>query len=60
MSELLDVAEACDYMGGIHRATLYRLVKRGKLKLVKVSGSTRFRRSELDRYIRANERDTAA
>ena len=55
MSELLDVAQACDYLGGIHRATLYREIKRGVLTVVKVRGSTRLRRSELDRYLRSRE-----
>jgi excisionase family DNA binding protein len=31
---------ACQKLGGIHRATLYRLVEKGKLKAVKVGGRT--------------------
>jgi excisionase family DNA binding protein len=56
---LLDVPQACEYLGGISRSTLYRLMKRKQLKWVKVGGSTRFRRSELERYLRASERVAA-
>jgi excisionase family DNA binding protein len=52
---LLDVAQTCEYLGGIGRSTLYRAVQRGRLRIVKVEGSTRFRRSELDRYLKARE-----
>ena len=60
MSELLDIHEAARYLGDVSTRTIYRAVKRGKLRMVKVEGSTRFRRSELDRYLRASERHTAA
>jgi excisionase family DNA binding protein len=53
---LLDVTQTCEYLGGIGRSTLYRLVRRGELRLQKVGGSTFFRRSELDRYLKAHER----
>lgn len=59
MSELLDLQDAADYLS-VSRRTVYREVQRGKLRMVKVGGSTRFRKSELDRYIKASERDTAA
>jgi excisionase family DNA binding protein len=38
---LISIPEACEILGGICRATLYRLVKSEKLKLVKV-GSRSF------------------
>jgi excisionase family DNA binding protein len=57
---LLDVQEAAHYVGDISTRTLYREVKRGKLRMVKVGGSTRFRRAELDRYLRASERQSVA
>lgn len=60
MTELLDTPQACDYLGGIHRATLYRLLRAGKVKCVKVGASTRWRQSELDRFLRANERGRVA
>lgn len=50
---LLSISQACDYLGGIHRATLYREHKRKRLAFVKVRGATFVRRSELERYIRA-------
>lgn len=57
MEELFDVHQAAAYLGGVSRATVYREVQRKKLAIVKVRGSTRFRRSDLDRYLR--ERTTA-
>jgi excisionase family DNA binding protein len=60
MTDLLDTAAACDYLGGISRASLYREFARGKLKMTKVGASTRWRKTELDRYLRANERETIA
>ena len=57
---LLDVHEAAKYLGDISTRTLYREVKRGRLRMVKVGGSTRFRVSELDRYLRDAERVSAA
>jgi excisionase family DNA binding protein len=60
VTELFDTAQACDYLGGISRATLYRAWKRGRLTPTKVEGSTRWRRSELDRYLRANDRGRVA
>lgn len=60
MAELLDLQEAAAYLGGVSRRTVYREVQRGKLRITKVGGSTRFRRAELDRYLKAAERNTAA
>lgn len=59
MSELLSVAQACDYLGGIGRSTLYRAIQRKRIKVTKVEGSTFIRRSELDRYLRDRERTAA-
>jgi excisionase family DNA binding protein len=58
-ADLLDVQQAAEYLT-VSRATLYREVKRGKLTIVKVRGMTRLRVSELDRYLRASERTSAA
>lgn len=57
---LLDNQEAAAYCGGVSTRTLYREARRGKVKYVKVGGSTRWRRSELDRYLRASERQSVA
>ena len=56
MTDLLDVVEAAAYLGGVSTRTVYREVSRGRLRMVKVGGSTRFRRMELDRYLRDAER----
>lgn len=53
---LLDVTQAGDYLGGISRRTVYRLVEDKKLEPVKLRGQTRFWRSELDRYLRDAKR----
>lgn len=53
--ELLDNQQAAAYLT-VSRSTLYREKQRGKLRCTKVGGATRWRRSELDRYLRANER----
>lgn len=53
--QLLDVQQAADYLGGISTRTVYRLVQDKKLTILKVRGMTRFRRSELERYLRAAE-----
>lgn len=58
--ELLDIQQAAHYLGDVSTRTVYREVRRGRLRMVKVGGSTRFRRSELDRYLRAAERHSAA
>jgi excisionase family DNA binding protein len=49
-SDLLTSPEAAAYLR-CHRITLYKLWHARKLKMVKVGGSTRWRRSELDRFI---------
>lgn len=54
--ELLDLQEAARYLGGVSTRTLHREVQRGRIAKVKVRGSTRFRRSELERYLRDAER----
>ena len=55
-SDLLDVEQAARYLT-TSRRTLYRAISRGRLRMVKVEGSTRFRQSELDRYLRERERE---
>ena len=38
------------------RTKLYGLIDKGKIRIVKVGGSTLIRQSELERYVRAHER----
>lgn len=59
MSELLGVDEAAEYLT-VSRRTVYREMDRAAIKWTMVRGRRRIRRSELDRYLRANERSTAA
>ena len=59
-ADLLDIQQAAHYLGDVSTRTVYREVRRGRLRLLKIRGSTRFRRSELDRYLRAAERHSAA
>ena len=53
--ELLTVPQAAAYLT-CSRSQVYALHARGSFKFVKVGGSTRVRKSELDRYIRSQER----
>ncbi|MFG6559231.1 helix-turn-helix transcriptional regulator [Sulfitobacter sp. 1A15299] len=55
---LLSIAQAVAYTSE-SRAVLYREWKAGNLEFVKMGGSTRIRRSELDRYIDAKIRTAA-
>ncbi len=59
MDALLDEVEAARYLT-VSTRTVRRAVERGKLRRVKVEGSTRYRQSELERYLRASERLRAA
>ena len=43
----------------VSRWTVYREHRRGKLKFIKVGGSTRVKPSEIERYLRAAERTAA-
>ena len=56
---LLTVDETAERLS-VSRWTIYRLVKRKQLKLTKIGGSSRVKASELERYLRAAERNTAA
>jgi excisionase family DNA binding protein len=57
--ELLTIDEAAEVLT-VSRRMVYREHQRGRLTFVKVGSRTRIRRSELDRYLRANERTSAA
>lgn len=59
MSELLDIHEAARFLT-VSERTIHREVERGRIRKVKVGASTRFRRSELERYLRDAERHPAA
>lgn len=55
---LLSIAQAVAYTSE-SRATLYKEWKMGNLEFVKMGGSTRIKRSELDRYIDAKMKTAA-
>ena len=59
MGELLTVPETATRLR-VHRATVYRLIHDGKLRLTKVRGSSFVKEAEIERYLRAAERNTAA
>lgn len=57
-SRLLSVPEASNYLG-IHRGTLYRLIKDGDLPIVKLAGRTLIRPTDLSALIEVNTRKSA-
>lgn len=46
----MSVEETAAYIG-VHRGTLYRLAKAGKIRALKIAGKTIFMRDEVDRYL---------
>jgi len=60
MSELHDLVAAGKLLGGISRRTVYRLIADHKLRVTKVRGSSFVSQAEIERYLRAAERNTAA
>ncbi len=59
LPDLLTTKEAAEYLT-VSRRTVYREMDRNMLKWTMVRGRRRIRRSELDRYLRVNERGRAA
>lgn len=47
---LLTVKEVCEYLN-ISKPTVYRLIKEGKLKPIKIGKSTRFEKEDIDKLI---------
>lgn len=47
----LTVGDACEYLGGLSRATLYRLVAADRLRTFKVGARTLILRADLDRFV---------
>jgi excisionase family DNA binding protein len=58
-AELLTIDEAAEVLT-VSRRFMYREHERGRITFVKLGSRTRIKRSELDRYLRANERTSAA
>ena len=61
MKDLLTVNEAAEYIR-LSRATLYRLVEAGKLKVYRIGGGkkTFFKRDDLDNLVQPDEKTTVA
>lgn len=57
--ELLTIAEACRLLK-MGKTTLYREIKAGHIRPVKLAGSTRIPRAELERYIAEGQVATLA
>lgn len=51
---LVTVNGACDYLGGISRATIYRLVVHHELAPVRIGARTFFAVRDLDAFIKKN------
>jgi excisionase family DNA binding protein len=54
--DILTIKEVADYLKLTER-TLYRLAQEGKIPAFKVGGSWRFRRDDLDHWIRQQTRN---
>lgn len=52
----LSITDACIAMGGIHRATLYREHRDGRLTITKIRGSSFVMESEIERYLHDRDR----
>jgi excisionase family DNA binding protein len=48
--KLLTIKEACEYLN-LSRATIYKLIKEGKLTPIKIGRSTRLDKSDLDAFV---------
>jgi excisionase family DNA binding protein len=56
---LYSIPEACEYLGNISRASLYRLVDESKIRRVKIGRISRITRSSLDEFVRQLEAESA-
>jgi excisionase family DNA binding protein len=53
--EILTVSELADYMR-VHSTTIYRLLKLGGFPAFKIGSDWRFKRTEIDKWIAAQQR----
>jgi excisionase family DNA binding protein len=54
LPKLLYTWQEASWVCGLHESSLRRLVKEGALRIVKIGGSTRLRRSDIDQLIADN------
>ncbi len=52
---LLTVKEVCEYLN-VSKPTVYRLIKEGKLKPIKIGKATRFEKEDIDKFINEQKR----
>lgn len=52
--KLLTVTDVMDELG-VSKTTVYKLVKSGKLRSIKVESRRRFRRQDVDTYVQSNQ-----
>ena len=52
MEKLLTVKMACDTLA-LSRTTLYRLITRGELPVVRIGGNVRIRQKDIDAFIQS-------
>jgi excisionase family DNA binding protein len=55
--KLLTIKEACEYLN-LSRATIYKLIKEGKLTPIKIGRSTRLDKSDLDAFVESMKKET--
>lgn len=58
MTDILTIREVAEYLK-LNEKTTYRLVAEGKIPGFKVGGAWRFRLSEIERWIEAQEKQCA-
>jgi excisionase family DNA binding protein len=56
-SEILTIREVAEYLK-LNEKTTYRLASEGKIPGFKVGGAWRFRKAEIDRWIKEQEQNT--
>lgn len=57
---LLTIPQACEYLGGISRCTLYRRAKEGHIRFVHIGRRSFISTNELDTYIESLAEAVAA
>ncbi len=54
--KLLTIKEVCEYLN-VSKPTIYRLIKEGKLKPIKIGRATRFDKEDIDKFIEEQKRN---
>ncbi len=48
---LLSIPEVCEYLGGVGRSQLYKMMSNGDLRPIHIGKLVRFVREDLERYV---------